>query len=125
MYAWKVIVNVNQENNFVAVLTVDKKMSGVIETFERHFKKTPFEIIDIEFIGSVINGKGKMIQDNDYILPSFNLKQLERNAILLALKQYNGRQNLAAEKLDISPRRLNYKIHTIHQIKEYQWRKKR
>lgn len=53
----------------------------------------------------------------------YNLKQKERKLILRALTKTNGNQRAAAELLGTSPRVLNHKIHTIHKISEFQWKK--
>ena len=49
-------------------------------------------------------------------LPLLDLKELERQAILIALKQCHCNQALASELLGITARVLNYKINFVHEI---------
>ncbi|MDZ7317500.1 MAG: helix-turn-helix domain-containing protein [candidate division KSB1 bacterium] len=53
---------------------------------------------------------------------TLNLKELEREAILTALKRTKWVQREAARLLGISPRALNYKI-SQHDIRHDGWRK--
>ena len=52
-----------------------------------------------------------------------SLKDAEKNLILKALYITYGNQLEASKLLGISHRSINYKIHTVHKINEFEWRK--
>jgi transcriptional regulator with GAF, ATPase, and Fis domain len=82
-----------------------KSVIAIIQELQRRTGSPEFEIPRI-----------KPISD-------FDVKENERNMIIAALRKTDGVQKEAAKLLNWSPRRLHYKIHHIHKIKEFKWRK--
>lgn len=70
-----------------------------------------------------LEGKGDIeeffiIKDSEVLESDLNLKELERKAILRALRIEGWNQAQAAKHLGISARNLHYKIHKIHKIRD-------
>lgn len=82
-------------------------------TIERAIVVCRGDIITAKDLGPIISPK-ESVQDGAPVVPGSTLADLERYAILKTLEATGGSTSKAAQILDISPRKIQYKLHEYH-----------